>query len=403
MTKKNIQFIEGQNFSGRTSYLRKVIKNHLIHYDKPVAYIGPEVFTSFSGLTDKVVSELELLDTGNLNSIVTSLRLGNLLNRNLSTLSGGEEALCAIATALVLSPQLLALDCVMEQLDSTRISLTLETLKNCSVESILIADNRFNEWDNNNLDVYNVIMEQDLTNKYDTINSQAILPPHPDHINDIIISDLFYKYNKNKSWILNNISLHLQAGHIIHLDGATAAGKSTLSKLLVGILMPSKGNIAYKDHDSFWKEPGRIVAYHFQNPDMQLFRANVLSEITAGAKQHHRDKKTVSNLIDSAITTFGIENILNVHPQELPFSMRKRVAMAATLACGTPWIILDEPTLGQDNRTVEQLAQYFIRLAKSGMGVIIISHSKSFIEYLQAERILLFGGKIYKEFNDEKT
>jgi energy-coupling factor transport system ATP-binding protein len=118
--------------------------------------------------------------------------------------------------------------------------------------------------------------------------------------------------------------------------------------------------------------------------------------LTAGAGIRGRDKTMVAGLVRSAVAAFGLEHVLGLHPQELPFSMRKRIAMAATVACGTPWIILDEPTLGQDDYSAGQLARYIVRLVSSGAGVIIISHSESFISHLPVERVTLKGGTFCK-------
>jgi energy-coupling factor transport system ATP-binding protein len=65
-------------------------------------------------------------------------------------------------------------------------------------------------------------------------------------------------------------------------------------------------------------------------------------------------------------------------------TLRKRVSLAATIARRPPWIILDEPTLGCDAATIRALAQIIQRLAQSGHGLLIISHSKKLLQALDA-------------------
>ena len=82
------------------------------------------------------------------------------------------------------------------------------------------------------------------------------------------------------------------------------------------------------------------------------------------------------------------------HPAELPFVMRKRISLAATLAMDRPWYILDEPTLGQDESFVEFLIALLNDLAENGKGVIVISHSKSFTEKLRGKYLTLTAGQV---------
>jgi energy-coupling factor transporter ATP-binding protein EcfA2 len=63
------------------------------------------------------------------------------------------------------------------------------------------------------------------------------------------------------------------------------------------------------------------------------------------------------------------------HPLDLPFTLRKRVAVAAAISSGTPWLVLDEPTLGQDRDNTAATARLIQALAEAGTGLILISHS----------------------------
>lgn len=388
-----LQLINGPNFSGRTTALRALVKNERDREGRPVAYVGPEVFTSFSGLAGTVAGELELLNEGSADGVVDALGIQHLLDRNLSSVSGGEEVLCAIGASLALCPRTVALDCVLEQLDHGRRIKALRALKESPAETVSLADNRFREWIDGDVTVHDLTPIQDSSCLYFPIDASAPLAPRTDKANDIVISRLWCRYGRGP-WVLKDINIKLPASRIIHLAGDNGAGKSTLAKVLVGAIIPSEGTITHRDLNAPWKNPGRLAAYHFQNPDMQLFRSTVLDELTVGAGVRGRDKTTVEELVQSAAAAFGLQNVLEKHPQELPFSVRKRVAMAATVACGTPWIILDEPTLGQDDYSAEQLATYIIRLASSGAGVIIISHSESFVSRVPAERVILRDGTV---------
>ncbi len=89
------------------------------------------------------------------------------------------------------------------------------------------------------------------------------------------------------------------------------------------------------------------------------------------------------------MAAFGLTDMAHMHPLDLPFVLRKRVALAATLAMGCPWMILDKPTLGQDDETVLSLANIIERLLANGLGIVIISHSRWFRSLIPAKEIEL--------------
>ena len=89
------------------------------------------------------------------------------------------------------------------------------------------------------------------------------------------------------------------------------------------------------------------------------------------------------------ITMFGLQEIRKCHPAEMPFVIRKRIAIASTLAMDKPWYILDEPTLGQDNEFINFLLTLLQQLKSQGKGIILISHCKTLIQKLNTETLNL--------------
>ena len=98
-------------------------------------------------------------------------------------------------------------------------------------------------------------------------------------------------------------------------------------------------------------------------------------------------------VIDSLLSAFGLQQVAEQHPLDLPFVLRKRVALASTLAMLRPWIILDEPTLGQDDKSTVGVATLVSALCSLGYGVIIITHCASLRSSL-APSLRLEAGKV---------
>jgi len=272
-------------------------------------------------------------------------------------------------------------------------------LSGCFVREVSLADNRSREWANGSTvrEVLSIREDNNANNFiFKPIDGQIRSFKIAERASEILIHGLCHRYGKGP-WVLDDLNLQLNPGRIVHLAGQNGTGKSTLAKILVGALVPNAGKIKHNGTESTWSKPGRLASYHFQNPDMQLFRTTVKEELFAGAKVHGRSADVVADLVDSAAVIFGLSGILSAHPLDLPFSMRKRVALAATFACGTPWIILDEPTLGQDDQSVQQIASIVQRMAEGGTGIILITHSQSFVGKLPHQTIMLSNGKVENE------
>jgi len=92
---------------------------------------------------------------------------------------------------------------------------------------------------------------------------------------------------------------------------------------------------------------------------------------------------------EALMKAFGLSGLKEDHPLEMPFVIRKRIALAATLAMGCPWLILDEPILGQDHTSALALKSMIDQMSSKGFGIVVISHSEWFRSLLDAEEIKL--------------
>jgi energy-coupling factor transport system ATP-binding protein len=391
----DLVLVEGGNFSGRTAFLRTITgldQNGASTVGSlPAVYIGPEIYNAVSGIAPTVQSELAIHsgDTAIIEALAEEVGLAPLLERNPVTLSGGEQAALVTISGFALRPRLLALDCALEQIEPIKkrtLCSAASSLARASTVT-LVADNRMAEWPG-------------------TVD-RKIDPPHARSADLITVGPVLseldfvarrepfalrlcsvrFQYPGTVDYVIRDASAVLEPGHIYHLRGANGCGKTTLAKLICGVLRPTAGQIlAGPAQVGTWPRPGGLVAYHFQNPDVQLFEATVDQEISVGAS----NKRSAMG----AITAFGLAGVLSSHPLDLPFVLRKRVALAASVAMGRPWLILDEPTLGQDDATARAIAKMITTLAEKGIGVIVISHSRWFADLLDAQPLALHEGTI---------
>jgi energy-coupling factor transport system ATP-binding protein len=386
--KYNISVAEGLNFSGRSQFLKMEAKNKGI-------YIGEIPSNYMSGVSPTVIDELDLFSYKSseatkkgVDELISKLSFNRLFESNPFLLSGGEQVMLIILSSILSEPKIIAIDTAIEQLSEEwkvpLFTLILEKLKH---QKFILSDNRIEE--------YKIPFEgkQFAESKkiYESkFNKPSLIKLKNEISSEVVtINNLWFGYKKNNP-ILKSLNLVLEPGTIYFLKGTNGAGKSTLAKILSGVLQVRKGEIQVnKSNYNPYKIPGNLFGYSFQNPDEQLFSRTVENEILIPIKNENDGYKERRELF---LKMFGLENVRGLHPAELPFVMRKRIALASTLANDRPWYIIDEPTIGQDDNYTNFLEILFTYLASIGKGIVVISHSINFISKFEAKTLYLDNG-----------
>ena len=376
-----IEYLFGKNFSKRSYYLKHLSDLKRIEGQgiKNV-YLGPLPHQFLTGIGSTVKNELNFHCNGSyegnflLKDLLEGTGIFDKININPFNLSGGEQAILNIITGLSLSPYALSLDCITEQLYKPTLDFILCKLRSESDinTEIIICDNR----KENFIDIHKIKVPNDLPiekikkHSFNNISSQDI-NIEPIENKSIKVNNLSFGYDK-KNKVINNMNLELEPGKLYYLSGRNGVGKSTLSKILTGILKPFSGEIYWGDKlVKPYYTPGKIFGYHFQTPDEQIFASTVEDEIFPNKKFNESNRNSV-------LKTFGISEVGNKHPFDMPLTIRKRIALAATIAMKTPWLIFDEPSLFLDDDNLFEVTLIIKELISNGYGVILISHSDWF-------------------------
>lgn len=197
----------------------------------------------------------------------------------------------------------------------------------------------------------------------------------------IELKDVSFTY-PNGNVALENVSLDLEKGERVAIIGQNGAGKTTMVKLINGLLKPSKGEIII-DGKNIRKlsaaKNSRQVGYSFQNPDDQIFNKDVYSEIAFGLKRMKVEKTELEDRVQAAARLCNLGRLLDENPYDLSLSKRKFVAIASVIVMDTKIVILDEPTAGQDKAGIECLAGIIDSLGRKGKTVVAISHDMEFV------------------------
>jgi len=215
----------------------------------------------------------------------------------------------------------------------------------------------------------------------------------------IEVNEVFYTYPSGVT-ALRGVSLRVDKGEFVAIMGENGAGKTTLIKHFNGLLKPTDGSVTIDGIDTREKsvaELSRKVGLVFQNPDHQLFCETVEDEIAFALINFGYDPETVKRRTAWALNLLDLKRYRRSSPFMLSGGERKRVALASVLAWNPECIVLDEPTIGQDQMQKDRLRELIIQLNTQGKTVVIVSHDIEFVADCAPRVVLMSRGKIISD------
>lgn len=213
---------------------------------------------------------------------------------------------------------------------------------------------------------------------------------------EIVVENVTFAYAAEVI-ALRDVSVTLAPGETVAIIGENGAGKSTLAKHLNGLLRPSSGRVLVGDWDTREYSPAQLAAhvgFAFQNPDDQLFKRSVQSEVAFGPQNLGFSEGEVEMAVADALRMTGLTAEAETHPHDLHSSQRRMVALAATLAMSTPVVVIDEPTIGQDANGIQLLRDIIAQLKRDGRTVVAISHHIDFCAQNFDRVVVMSNGQI---------
>ncbi|WP_084543604.1 ABC transporter ATP-binding protein [Boudabousia marimammalium] len=192
-----------------------------------------------------------------------------------------------------------------------------------------------------------------------------------------------------KRIVLEIPALDLPAGEVTAIVGHNGVGKSTLAKLLSGLLKPLPGGSIYR-HGTL-RKPEDLqaeTALVMQDVHRQLFSAKVKDEITLGLSKERQESIDVPGLLEQ----FELADLADRHPLSLSGGQKQRLVIAAAVARDAQLYLFDEPTSGVDYRHLRRIAARLNELAASGVNVLVITHDPELIDACADSLLVLRPG-----------
>ena len=187
---------------------------------------------------------------------------------------------------------------------------------------------------------------------------------------------------------LNIESFALEQGKITAVIGTNGCGKSTLSRIIAGLLSPSAGTILLERKAVSSEKLNRNCSYLFQNPDYQLFLPTARAELEYGLKLQDLDSGEIEKRVEEAIKVFGIEHP-DAPPVLMSYGQRKKLQAAIYWLLNKKIVIIDEADSGISSKEYRQIIEAF-RQSPANPAILIITHDIQ-LAALEADRIFRMG------------
>jgi len=210
--------------------------------------------------------------------------------------------------------------------------------------------------------------------------SQDLINPIP-FKKEIVFKDLCFRYSKDTPWILKNVNLNLKKGETIGFIGVTGSGKSTLLDILMGLLLPTSGEMLI-DGVVISQENRRAWQMHISHVPQSIYLADttIQENIAFGVglektKEHEvvqaAQQAQISKVINSLNNKY--KTFVGERGVQLSGGQRQRIGIARALYKGSNVLIFDEATSALDNQTEKKIMQQISQL-KDNQTIFIIAH-----------------------------
>lgn len=206
------------------------------------------------------------------------------------------------------------------------------------------------------------------------------------------VSHVDFSYGKRK--VLDDVSFEVHRGEKIAIVGKNGAGKSTMAKMLCGIIRPQKGEIHMGGTNCMKlsiKEIGTKIGYVMQNPNQMIVKDIISDEVRLALTLNGFSQEETKKRVDDTLKMCGLYPMRNWPVSVLSYGQRKRVTIASILALQPEIIILDEPTAGQDYHRYTEIMSFLEELNRNyNITILFITHDMHLaIEY--TDRAIVFA------------
>lgn len=354
--------------------LAGILHDHaeILLFDEPLAALDPAMGMTTVDLIDQIHKK------ENATVIIIEHRLEDVLYRHIDRIILVNEGTIQMDT----TPDELLCSDVLKK-NGIREPLYIAALKHAGIR--FGKDEHLDNINELAIDRYKEKIQQEM---------KAARPYVPAEKGEEILKAEHVDFAYEKRQVLSDVSFTVCRGEKIAIIGKNGAGKSTMAKLLCGIIRPVSGSIMVQGVNYLpltIKEIGRKIGYVMQNPNQMLVKDMIRDEVELALILNDFSREEIDRRVEKTLKMCDLYSMRNWPVSVLSYGQRKRVTIASILALEPEVIILDEPTAGQDYQRYSEIMGFLETLnRKYHITILFITHDMHLaIEY--TDRAIVFA------------
>ena len=207
------------------------------------------------------------------------------------------------------------------------------------------------------------------------------------------IKDLSMKYEKK--YILDNLNLDINQGELLVILGESGCGKTTLLKIIAGIIEPEKGSIFINDQDITHFSPQKRKVGYVPQAQVLFPHMTVQDNIKFGLEAQKISKNAIKQNLEWVTNLIQIEDLLLRYPREISGGQKQRIALARAMAIKPDILLLDEPLSSIDAPGRESLALTIRSIQKeTETTTVYVTHSSEEARLISDRVAIMYDGRI---------
>ena len=315
------------------------------------------------------------------------LAISHLVERDTTTLSGGEKQRLAVASILTMKPSVILLDEPTAHLDPAGAKALFELLQELQRQTsctLLIVEHRLSPLEVLNPQLWIMDAGRLVKRKENRIHAdvsslaremvvdEPLRGPQRSGPGGLRIEGLCFGYTDR---LLNDLSLTVRPGEILGIIGPNGGGKTTLLRLMAGLEKPDAGIIARPIHTD--------VGMVFQHPHQQIFERTVRRDLELESPMDDSD-------VVSMLASARLSDLSDAPPHSLSLGEQRRLTVLTAFRGNPDLLLLDEPFIGQDRDNVTWIVEQIRRAKARGAAICLVTHDIPIADVL-CDRLLYLG------------
>ncbi len=197
--------------------------------------------------------------------------------------------------------------------------------------------------------------------------------------------------------VVNGVDLRVRQGEVVGLLGPNGAGKTTLFNMILGLVTPTKGEV-YLGDKKITNMPvsrrARLGVTYLQQETSVFTGMKVWENIDFVLRFRVKDKLERRKLVEELLREFGIWELRDQYASDVSGGEKRRLELARMMALKPLFLLLDEPFVGIDPKTVKDIQQMIRSLSARNIGIIVTDHSVDALVPVVDRLYIIHKGKI---------